>query len=175
MMGRFAALGFAALLSACAAAPTVHIDADPGTEFSRFRTYSWIARPDGVSSPLVQQRIVDGVDSRLQGRGWKLVPNGGDVHVAARVTTSERQSANSSSVGYIGWGGFGPPVTGTRVDTYEVGTLVVDMYDGARKQAIWRGAASGTLDSDPGRMTTMLQAALDKMFVGFPPEKAPAK
>ncbi|MDM0108951.1 DUF4136 domain-containing protein [Variovorax sp. J22R24] len=174
MMGRFAALGFAVLLSACASTPTVHIDVDPGTNFSRFRTYSWIGRPEGVASPLVQQRIVDGVDSRLQGRGWKLVPNG-DVHVAARVTTSERQTANSSSVGYIGWGGFGPPATGSRVDTYEVGTLVVDMYDGARKQAVWRGAASGTLDSDPARMTALLQAALDKMFAGFPPGVTPAK
>jgi Domain of unknown function (DUF4136) len=174
MNRRFAVLGFAMLLSACAAAPNVHIDTDPGTDLSRFRTYSWIAKPDGVSSPLVQQRIVDGVDSRLQGRGWKLVPNG-EVHVAARVTTSERQSANSSSVGYVGWGGFGPPVTGTRVDTYEVGTLVVDMYDGARKQAIWRGAASGTLDSDPNRMTALLQASLDKMFAGFPPGGASAK
>lgn len=174
MTGRFAALGFALLLSACAAAPSVHIDTDPGTDFSRFRTYSWIGKPDGVSSPLVQQRIVDGVDSRLQARGWKLAPHG-EVHVAARVTTSERQSANSSSVGYVGWGGFGPPVTGQRVDTYEVGTLVVDMYDGARKQAIWRGAASGTLDSDPNRMAALLQASLDKMFAGFPPGRTPAK
>jgi len=75
----------------------------------------------------------------------------------------------------LGWGGFGPPTTGARVDTYEVGTLVVDMYDGSRKQAIWRGSASGTLDSDPARMTTLLQAAIDKMFAGFPPGKAPAK
>ena len=175
MMGRFVALGFAVFLSACASTPTnVKTDFDPGTDFARFRTYSWIARPEGVTSPLVQQRIVEGVDSRLQGNGWKLVPNG-DVHVAARVMTSERQTANTSSVGYIGWGGFGPPTTGARVDTYEVGTLVVDMYDGSRKQAIWRGSASGTLDSDPARMTTLLQAAIDKMFAGFPPGSAPAK
>ncbi|MGJ7507382.1 DUF4136 domain-containing protein [Variovorax sp. GT1P44] len=175
MTGRFAALGFAMLLSACASTPSnVRIDADPGTDFSRFRTYSWIAKPEGVNSPLVQQRIVDGVDSRLQAKGWKLVP-GGEVHVAARVTTSERQSANASSVGYVGWGGFGPLTTGAQVDTYEVGTLVVDMYDGARKQAIWRGSASGTLDSDPNRMIALLQASLDKMFAGFPPTGAPAK
>ncbi|MDM0074700.1 DUF4136 domain-containing protein [Variovorax sp. J2P1-59] len=179
MMGRFAALGFAVLLSACASTPTVNIDFDPAANFSRFRTYSWMARPDGAGSPLMQQRIVDGIDSRLQAKGWKLVPNG-DVHVAAHVSTSERQSFNTTytSVGYLGWGGFGPPAPNssrTTVDTFEVGTLVVDMFDGSRKQAIWRGTASGTLDSDPARMTALLQAALDKMFAGFPPGSTPAK
>src|ERR1700756_2332721 len=94
MMGRFAALVFAALLSACTTTPTVKIDFDPGANFARFHTYSWIAKPDG-GSPLMQQRVVDGIDSRLQARGWKLVPNG-DVHVAAHVTTTERQSFNTT-------------------------------------------------------------------------------
>lgn len=174
MMGRVVALVFAVLLSACAATPTVKTDFDPGVNFSRFRTYSWVTKPDG-GSPLMQQRIVDGIDSRLQARGWKLVPNG-EVHVAAHVTSQERQVFNTTSVGYLGWGGFGPaaPNSMTTVDTFEVGTLVVDLFDGATKRGLWRGTASGTLQDDPARMNAMLQTALDKMFTGFPPGSAPA-
>jgi hypothetical protein len=177
MMGRFAALVLAALLSACATSPTVKIDFDHGANFARFKTYNWIARPDG-GSPLMQQRIVDGIDSRLQARGWKLVPNGGDVHVAAHVTSTERQTFNTTynNFGYS-WGGFGPATSSslTTVDTFEVGTLVVDMFDGKSKTALWRGTASSTVQDDPARMTALLQAALDKMFAGFPPGTAPAK
>jgi hypothetical protein len=176
MMRRFAALVLAVLLSACATSPSVKIDFDPGANFTRFQTYSWIARPDG-GSPLMQQRIVDGIDSRLQARGWKLVPNG-DVHVAAHVTSTERQTFNTTynNFGYS-WGGFGPATSSSRttVDTFEVGTLVVDMFEGKSKTALWRGTASGTLQDDPARMTAMLQAALDKMFAGFPPGTTPAK
>lgn len=176
MVGRFVAFVFAVLLSACAATPTVKTDFDPGVNFSRFKTYSWVAKPDGAS-PLMQQRIIDGIDTRLQARGWKLVPSGGDVHVAAHVTSQERQVFNTTTVGYLGWGGFGPaaPNSMTTVDTFEVGTLVVDLFDGANKRGLWRGTASGTLQDDPARMTAMLQTALDKMFAGFPPGSAPAK
>jgi hypothetical protein len=176
MMGRFVALVLAALLSACASTPTVSIDFDPGVNFARYRTYSWIARPDG-GSPLMQQRIVDGIDARLQAAGWKPAPNG-DVHVAAHVTTTERQTYNTmySNVGYFGWGGFGPPAPSsstTFVDTFQIGTLVVDLFDGQSKHALWRGTASGTVQDDPARMTALLQTALDKMFAGFPPGSAP--
>ena len=178
MMGRFFALVLAALLTACASTPTVKIDFDPGVSFARYRTYSWIDRPDG-GSPLMQQRIVDGIEARLQAAGWKPAPSG-DVHIAAHVTSREQQTFNTTynNIGYFGWGGFGPPAPNsstTTVSTFEIGTLVVDMFDGKSRQPLWRGTASGTLQDDPAKMTALLQSALDKMFAGFPPGSAPAK
>ncbi len=172
MLRRTAALGFALLLSACANTPTVSTAFDPATDFSRVRSYSWIGKPE-AATPLMQQRIVDGVDARLQAGGWKLASNG-DVHVAAYVSSKEKLDPNSyyAQVGYTGWGGFGPPPPNTpaATDTIEVGTLVVDVFDGKTKRSMWRGTASGTLQSDPARMNAMLQAALDKMFATFPPK-----
>jgi hypothetical protein len=175
MNRRFAALAALALpllISACASVggPTVRIDVDPGADLSRERTYSWVARPDG-GTPLMQQRIVDGIDSRLQAKGWKLAPNG-DIHVSAHVSSSEKESQGAyyNRVGYVGWGGFGPPAPNTAAptDTYEVGTLVVEMVNAQSKRSAWRGTASGTLHDDPAKMNALLQAALDKMFTGFP-------
>lgn len=168
-----AALAFPLLLSACASVngPTVKIDVDPAADFSRVRSYSWVARPDG-GTPLMQQRIVDGIDSRLQAKGWKLAANG-DIHVSAHVSASEKENLNSyyTRVGYLGWGGFGPPAPNSPApaDTFEVGTLVVDMVNAQSKRSAWRGTASGTVQEDPAKMNALLQAALDKMFAGFPP------
>lgn len=174
MIGRrYAALGLALLLAGCATvggAPTVKIDVDPAANFSRVRTYSWVARPDG-GTPLMQQRIVDGIDARLQARGWKPAANG-DVHVSAHVSASEKESLNSyyARVGYVGWGGFGPATPNSPMppETFEVGTLVVDLVDASNKRSMWRGSASGTVHDDPARMNAMLQTALDKMFAGLP-------
>jgi hypothetical protein len=172
-MRRFAMWTSALLLAACASVngPTVKVAFDPATDFSHVRSYSWVGKPDG-GTPLMQQRISDGIDARLQARGWKLASNG-DVRVDAHVSSADKENLNAraAQVGYIGWGGFGPPAPNSAPvqDTIEVGTLVVDMYDSTTRREMWRGSASGTLHDDPARMDALLQAALDKMFAGFPP------
>lgn len=62
----------------------------------------------------------------------------------------------------------------TRVRTYTVGTLVVDLFDTRTKQAIWRGTASDTVPDDPAKGDALLRAGIAEMFEGFPPGSAPA-
>ena len=61
----------ALLLASCASTPTVHTDADPSANFSGYRTYTWLNKPDkqGVP-PLAAQRIVDYVNAQLNAKGW---------------------------------------------------------------------------------------------------------
>jgi len=63
----------------------------------------------------------------------------------------------------------------TTVRTYDVGTLVVDMFDARSKQAVWRGTASATVPISPERANAAVEAGLDKLFAGFPPGSAPAR
>lgn len=176
MQRRVAAIALALLVSACASinAPAVRTAVDPGANFSRVHTYMWIGKPD-AGSPLMQQRIVEGIDTRLQARGWRRVDSNGDVHIDAHVTSDERQlpGSRAAGTGYLGWGGFGPPAPnsppGLGTGTVEVGTLIVDIYDGATRREMWRGSASATLQNNPDRMDARLQSALDRMFAGFPP------
>jgi hypothetical protein len=171
-------------LVACASTPTVHTDFDPGANFASFRTYSWAMKPQG-GSPLITQRIVDGIDSRLAARGWRQTPSDGDVALAAHIVTSQRQTLDTfytgSNMGGWGWrgggwgGGMGMGSATTTVRTYEVGTLVVDMFDARSKQAVWRGTASATVPSSPERANAAVEAGLDKLFAAFPPGSAPAR
>ena len=184
-MKRIALAFFLATLASCATTPAVTTDFAPGTQFSSFRTYSWLSKPEGIS-PLVQQRIVDGIDAQLRARGWRQVENG-EVAVAANVATAQHQTLETFYSGSMwndwGWHGnwHGPgPRRGpgssmhmtrstTRVRTFEVGTLVVDMFDTSTKQAIWRGTASGTVPNSPARVDAAVQSGLERMFAGFPP------
>jgi len=68
------------------------------------------------------------------------------------------------------WRGFGGEST-TTVETYKIGTLVVDLYDTNNKQLIFRGSANDTLSKNPQKNEKILEKAVDKMFKKFPPEK----
>jgi len=172
------------LLAGCASTPTVHTDADPSANFSGYRTYTWLTKPDqqGVP-PLASQRIVEYVNAQLRAKGWTETVNG-DVAVVAHVATQQQQSLDTMYSGptYGGWGwgpgwygGMGMGTATTRVRTYTVGTLIVDLFDTQTKQAIWRGTASDTVPNDPAKGDALLKAGIAEMFAGFPPGSAPAK
>jgi len=171
------------LLASCASTPTVHTDADPSANFSSYRTYTWLHKPSeqqGVP-PLAAQRIVEYVNAQLSAKGWTESPDGA-VAVVAHVATQQQQSLDTMYSGpmYGGWGwgpgwyGAGMGSATTRVRTYTVGTLVVDLFDARTKQAIWRGTASDTVPDDPAKGDALLRAGITEMFAGFPPGSAPA-
>lgn len=175
-MKLFATAVLATSLVACASTPTVNTDFDPAANFASYRTYSWAVKPQG-GSPLVQQRIVDGINSRLQARGLREAPQG-DIAIAAHVVTTRQQTLDTfySGTGMGGWGwrggwhgGAGMGTATTTVRNYEVGTLIVDMFDAKTQQAVWRGTASATVPNSPDRVNVQVEAGLDKMFAAFPP------
>ena len=49
---------------------------------------------------------------------------------------------------------------------------MVGLYDPARKQLIWRGDASKTIDlkKDPNKNCAKLQKAMVKLFRNYPPQ-----
>ena len=169
---------FLAPMLAVAATPKVTTDADPSASFGTYKTYYWALEPEG-GSPLVNQRIIDGINARLAAKGWTIAPQG-DVAVAAHVSTSQRQSLDTFYSGTPlggwgwrgGWGAMGMGTASTDVRTYEVGTLIVDLFDTRTQKAIWRGTATGTLPSKPDKVDAALDKGLDSMFAQFPPGTA---
>jgi hypothetical protein len=116
------------------------------------------------------------VNSALEAKGRQEVPSGGDVAIVAVGTTRDQQTLNTFYDGFgggwrwRGFGGFGESTT--TVDTYKVGTLVVDIFDANSKKLVWRGAASGTLSNHSGKNIKELGKNVNNMFKHFPPGEA---
>lgn len=174
------AVVLAGLVTACASTPTVSTDHDPNAQFGSYKTYSWAMKPEGAS-PLAQQRIIDGIESRLQAKGLSQVASGGDLALAAHITSSTKTTLDTmyTGTGMGGWGyrggwggGIGMASSTTQVRNYQVGTLIVDLFDAKTQQAIWRGTASGTVSSSPEKNSAAIDAGLDKMFASYPPGAA---
>jgi hypothetical protein len=159
-------------LAAAALAQQVKTDYDHNANFGQYKTYSW--EKVQTRDPLLVDRIKDAVNGALTAKGLTQVESGGDVSVVAVEITQNQQTLNTFYDGFGGgwrWrggGGFGDATTTT--ETYQVGTLVVDLFDAKAKNLIWRGSSSDTLSNNPDKNTKNLDKGVQKMFAHFPPE-----
>jgi hypothetical protein len=165
-------LGFALMMiiANVTFAQKVTTDYNKSADFAQYKTFMWIKEPK-TTDPLTRQRVIDDVNSALTGRGLQLVTSNADLCVAAHAATKQERTLNTFYNGFGGgwrWGGgFGN--TTTTVDTYEIGTLVVDIFDAKTKEAIWRGTSSKTLSGNPQKNAENLNKAVVEMFKKFPP------
>src|SRR6202171_4500858 len=150
-------------------------DYDHSVNFGQYKTFSW--EKVQTKDPLLVDRIKSAVNSALSAKGWTLVPSGGDVEVFAIETTQNQQTLDTFYNGFGGgrrWGGFGGfGDATTTVETYKVGTLVVDLFDAKTEKLVWRSSASDTLSDKADKNTKNLAKGVNKMFQHFPP--APSK
>src|SRR5215469_743806 len=129
---------------------------------------------------LIRQDIQRAVDEQLAQKGLTKVESNADLLVTYHAAIREEQSINLSAFGtgsgpWGGWGGgWGGLESGTvsgQTSTVPIGTLVVDLYDPARKQLVWRGDVSKTIDvkKDGDKNYRNLEKAMVKLFRNYPP------
>lgn len=155
------------VLTSVAFSREIKVDYDHHANFSQYKTYSW--GKVETQNPLWDDRIKEAVDRELAKKGWTEVASGGDVTVMAIGTTRDQPTLQTFYDGFPGWrwGGFGEATTW--VEHYEVGTLIIDMFDSRDKKLIWRGSASDTLPDKPEKAIKDLEKSVDKMLEHFPP------
>jgi hypothetical protein len=158
------------LLLATASIADVRTDYDRSADFNQYKTYSW--KKVQTADPLWVDRIKEAVDSQLAAKGWRRVESEGQTSLIAIEMTRNQQALNTFYDNFGGgwrWGGgFGGSTT--TVDTYKVGTLVVDLFDANTRKLIWRGSSSDTLSDKSDKNIKTLDKDVEKMFEHFPPE-----
>ena len=166
-----------AILVATASLAEVKTDYDRTAEFSRYKTYSW--GKVHAQDPLWVDRIKAAVASALAAKGWTEIESGGDVSIMAMEMTEDHRTLKTyydnfgGGWGWRRWGGgigdgFGESTT--TEETYQVGTLVIDLFDTSAKKLVWRGSASDTLSDKSDKNIQRLDKDVEKMFEHFPPE-----
>ena len=164
----FGSLATVLFLVASMSAADEKTDYDRSANFNQYKTYSW--GNVQTQDPLWVDRIKNAVDAALTAKGWTQVASEGDVTLTATEITQDQQILNTfyDDFGRRRFGGFGNATTTT--ETYQVGTLVVDMFDNQTKKLIWRGSSSDTVSSKPDKNIKNIDKEVQKMFKHFPPE-----
>ena len=128
---------------------------------------------------LIDQDIKRAVDEQLAQKGLTRVEKDGDLKVGYHAVLREGKSVNLNAFGtrggpwgWGGWGGFNSGIVTGQTSTITSGTLLMDPYDPAKKQLIWRGDVTKTIDikKNPDKNYKNLQKAMAKLFKNYPPQ-----
>jgi len=161
-------------MGVCVHGQDVHYNYDRGTNFAAYKTYQWVDLPGGVPDQLIDQAIKRSVDEQLAQKGLTKVEKGADLYVGYQAAIDLEKSVNlwGTGGGFGGWGPWGNGTVQGQTSTIPVGMLLVNLYDPGRKQLIWRGDASKTIDlkKDPDKNYRNLQKAMAKLFKNYPPQ-----
>ncbi len=170
------ALGLVLLLALVGRANAQNIETDTvydhQVDFAQFNSFKWI-RPPRLADPLTDSRVRIAVDGALTAKGWQVIGNGNAaVGVLANGAIDQRRSLQSFYGGFGGWRwwGWGPdmlPKTSTQ--TYDAGTLLIDLFEIHNKQLIWRSMATKALSHNSQKDTQSIRDAIQQMFANFPP------
>ena len=169
---RTVALCLAAVLCLCTEAVTLAQDVRynymPGTDFSKYHTYKWVAIEGGAHpNQIIDAQIKQAVDSQLSS---KTDSDKADLFVGYQIAVDKEKQWNGYGMGGgLRWGGM----AAAQSSTINVGTLVLDMYDPAAKQLVWTGNATKTMDpsSNQEKNQKSLDKAMAKLLKNYPPKK----
>jgi hypothetical protein len=166
-----------------AAAQDVRYDFDKDKDYSKYKTYRWVAiKGAEQGDDLTAKRIRDAIDAELAKKGLtKTDADKADLYVGYQTAVGTEKEFTSFNTGWgygPGWGGYwygGGMTSGTTYvssSTVYIGTLDLSMYDPATKQLVWRGSASKTLDpkAKPEKKEKNINKAVAKLLKNFPPK-----
>lgn len=161
----------------------VRYNFDKDTDFSKFKTYKWVAIKGATPvDDLTDKQIREVSDAELATKG--LTKTDGDsadllVGYQTAIGTEKQFTSYDTGWGYGpgwyggGWYGGGGGMTTGQTSTIYKGQLALDMYDSANHDLVWRGVASKTLDpkAKPEKRQKNLQKAVAKLMKNYPPKK----
>ncbi|UWZ86738.1 DUF4136 domain-containing protein [Occallatibacter riparius] len=166
-----AVAGLVLSMSVMGIAQDVKTNSMPGTDFSKYHTYKWVAI-EGASHPdqIVDAQIKQSVDAQMAAKGLtKASGDTADLFVGYQIAVDQEKQWNAYGMGGgLRWGGMANATS----STISVGTLVLDMYDPGTKQLVWTGTATKTLDasSKQDKNQKNLDKAMEKLLKDYPPK-----
>jgi hypothetical protein len=162
-------------LATAARAGDVRTQSDKDYDFSKIRTY-YAAIVTQWGNEMSEKQVLTQIESALDAKGWQRAPeDAADARVAIHGATETQKELNTFYNGWGGWGysrwGYGGTggTSTTTVSEFRQGTLVVDIFDTASKQLVFRGTATDELSDKHEKNVAKVEKATKKMFKDFPP------
>jgi hypothetical protein len=172
---RLAKIGLGLVLALLAGnltpAQDVSTNSMPGTDFSKYHTYKWVAiEGAAVPNQILDAQIKQSIDNQLSTKGLtKTDGDKADLLIGYQVSVDQEKQWNAYGTGGMRWGGG---MATAQQSTISIGTLVLDMYDPATKQLVWTGRATRTLDPGANQQKKQknLDKAMQKLLKNYPPK-----
>ena len=161
------------LITSSARAQEVRYNFDDTVDFSKFKTYKWVALESAAPiDKLTDEQIKAALDAGFARKGLTKIAGDGTADLFIGYQTTEREEQKFAQ--YNPDWGLGPGWNGNPAELRSMiykGELVVNMYDPANHHLVWMGVASKTLDlkAKPEKRQKNLDKAVTKLMQDFPP------
>lgn len=154
------------IFSGCA--NSVHIEKAKGTDFSKYKTYSWITpeRPKGAKgsrrNDIAEQNMRYAVDEALQKKGWKQVQSNPDILVSSELLVEKTQQQERDPIYTESYARtYVNPRTGrystfyypsrfmgynSYSTTVKEGTITIMLIDADSDKTVWQGSSTDKLN-----------------------------
>jgi hypothetical protein len=153
-----------------------------GVNFSIYKTYEWVdISGAGASNSFLDAQIKQAINAQLAAKGFTKTNQGAQLYVAYQVSFAHEKEIKQYMRGGAGgrgpgWEYFcsfgamygGPTLSVENNATIQFGNLVLDFYDSASKDLLWRGNVSKAFNSAHQKQT--LDKAAAKLLKSFPPK-----
>jgi hypothetical protein len=156
-------------------------DFDKTVNFSAYKTYAFTTEALSLAvNDLNKNRLFTAIETELAAKGFTKKETNPDVWIDIKLKGEQKQTATATNSGggygygygyRYGWGG-GFSTTTINYDTYVDGTLFIDMIDAAKKQLVWQGRGTKTLEPDANQQKREknINYAVKQIFVKYPPK-----
>lgn len=160
---------FILLISASCATIKITSDYDKSAPFTSFKSYTFT--PEALTlgiDELNRNRVIKAVENELSLKGFTKSENP-DVLINLKINSTTKQTATTTGGYGYRWGGG---VTSVSYDSYVEGTLFVEMIDAAKKQIVWQGRGTGTINPDASadKREKNINYSVQQIFTQYPPK-----
>ena len=161
--------------------PEVRYNFDKDSDFSKFRTYTWVPlRDDPRIDSLRGEQIKAAVDAEIAKKGLvKTEADTADLYIGYQAAVEKETQFTSYKTNWGVGPGWSPGnvhsgvggVTAGQMSTIYTGQLALDIYDRKNHWLVWRGVANKTIDIDASQTKQQknLKRAVAKLLKNYPP------
>lgn len=145
----------------------VDVEYDHAVDFSAYKTYAWVPFQEPTANAANHVRITRAVEEGLAAKGFtraKPTEAGVLLHYYTRLDKKVRGNPSKSS-SY--WAPSSPRFV-VNFDKVEVGTLVLELWDGRRQDVVWQGKVEGVAPR-PDQVEEALDKAVTRILAVYPP------
>ncbi len=155
------------------AAQKVYVDYDTYADFGSYKSFAWVDTDTTslkMNYPEVDSMIKNNIEYYLVKAGMVEDLENPDVKVTYHASTTNQTQFMTSTFGYSygagwAWGPYwGPMMTsGTMVTEFKKGTMIIDIWDARKKEALFRGTITKIYIDNPLKAIKKIDDGIDKV------------